>query len=247
MQVAGVVHLWGSTIRAAGPRGRRWRRRGWRRQTVPGRSRRIPTRIRPGNGSGGRAAWVSAAMPVLSLLSPGLAGAAPHPRARTPSAHEPGVGISTSDASRLSPQGCGVQFRVWVAPCAFPPANEMPEGTKPILLYSWGWTLRRVYGLRVGQVFDQAGEEADQVRIGLDSDPLVHPMDPLQVVRRDAQGQESVDVRGNRGVMPRVRRDHRQSGGEDGTPVDLGDRLLECAEPVGVGRRDPRRFGGGFL
>ena len=51
-------------------------------------------------------------------------------------------------------------------------------------------TLRRPFCLRGGQVFNQAGEEADQVRIGLDSDPLVDSVDPLQIVRRDARGKK---------------------------------------------------------
>src|SRR5208337_1759822 len=47
-------------------------------------------------------------------------------------------------------------------------------------------TLGRAFCLRGGKVLNQAGEKADQIRISLDSDPLVHPVDPLQIVRRDA-------------------------------------------------------------
>ena len=99
-----------------------------------------------------------------------------------------------------------------------------------------------LYTLGADRFSIKRGEKADQFRIGLDSDPLVHAVDPLQVVRAESQWQKAVNVRGDRGVVPRVRRGHRKSWGDDGIPVDLGDRPLEEPETVGVDRRDPRGF-----
>ena len=67
-------------------------------------------------------------------------------------------------------------------------------------------------GRWVRNVFDQAGQEADQFLVGRDPDPFVHPVDPLQVVVREAKREEAVDVRRDRGVIPRIGRDHREAG-----------------------------------